>query len=63
MHAAALAALLLHRFRDVLFMAASGDEGRRVRCPTHSQALKETAARHRHGDSSFSYRLPTETWT
>jgi hypothetical protein len=30
-------------------MAASGDEGRRVQRPTHSQALKETAARHRHG--------------
>ncbi len=55
-----LATLLLHRFRDQLFMAASGDEGRRVRCPTHSQALKETAARYRHGDPSFSYGLLTD---
>jgi len=54
LHAAVAA--LLHRFRDVLFMPASGDEGSSVRCPTHSQALKETAARYRHEDSSFSYR-------
>jgi hypothetical protein len=57
---AARAGLLLYRFGDELFMAASGDEGRRVRCPTYSQALKETAARHRHGDPSFSYRTTDE---
>jgi hypothetical protein len=41
--------LPLLRERDLFFMTASGDEGRRVRGPTDSQALKETAARHRHG--------------
>src|SRR6185503_17362696 len=50
--------LALLRERDFFFMAASGDEGERVRRPTYSQALKETAARHRHGlpPSATDYR-------
>src|SRR5439155_4282442 len=48
-HAAAALAALLHRFRHHFFMTASGHERGGVRIPSHSQALKETAARHRHG--------------
>ncbi len=56
--AAALAALLQHRFCHELFVATGGHEGGSMRAPTHSQALKETAARHRHGipPSATDYR-------
>src|SRR5205814_3764306 len=61
-HSRSALTALLHRLGHQLLVTASGHEGGGMRRATHSQALKETAARHRHGDSSFSYRrLPTRT--
>jgi hypothetical protein len=51
-------AALLHRFSHEFLVTARGHEGGSVRA-IHSQALKETAARHRHGIPPSARRLPT----